>query len=137
MIINSLRYSSPTNDALLYRLLNSIPCRHTNTHRNHHVGHKILPNGIYTLFSKALDKFEPITGQPKYSNLAELRKVLSKILLVILYHEENGLHNLVGLIQDPTTYTSDYTAAFSQPRKIAIYDASIRDNDKALVCAQK
>ena len=63
--------------------------------------------------------------------------MLSQILLVIRYNKENGVHNLVEIIQDLITYTEDCIAAPPQPRKPAIYNALIDDDEKALVCAQK
>ena len=67
------------------------------------------------------------------SHLAELCKVLAQIILIIPYDKENCIHNLVGLIQDQTVYTADYTNTFPCPPKPAIYDASIRDEKMSLV----
>ena len=80
----------------------------------------MLPDKISTPFSEALEKFDPTSGQPTHSHLAELGKVLSQIILVILYKKKNGIHNPLGLIQDLTTYTADYTAVFPWPGKPAI-----------------
>ena len=80
----------------------------------------MMPDDICTLFVKFLNKFEPISGQSTESHLTELREVMPQILLVVLYDGKNGVQNLVGIIQDPTTYTSDYTAAFPQPHKPVI-----------------
>ena len=99
--------------------------------------HIMLLHYIYTLFAEALEKFEPISSQPTHSHLAELREVLAQILLVIPYNEENVIHNFVGLIQDPKTYTADYTTAFLYPRKHAIYDVPVRDGEKAQMHARK
>ena len=95
----------------------------------------MLPDNISSLFYEALENFEPIYDQPTDSHLAKIREVLAQILIVIPYDKENLIHNLVGLIQDPTTYTADYIIAFARPRKPAIYDASIRDDKKAPVRA--
>ena len=97
----------------------------------------MLPNNISTLFAKALKKPDPIYGQPTESHLAELREVLSQILLFILHYEENGVHNLVRIIQDPTTYTTDYIAALPPPCKPAIYDTLIDDDEKAPIYTRK
>ena len=100
--------------------MNSITFCCSNSHGVNHVEHNMLPDNISTLFAKALEKFEPITCQPTESHLAKLCETLSQILLVILYNEENGIHNLVRIIQDPTNYTVDYTAAFPRPSNPAI-----------------
>ena len=97
----------------------------------------MLTDKISTLFTEAFNKFDPIAGQPTDSHLVELREVLSQTLLVIPYDKENRGHKLVGIIQDPRTYTVDYIAAFRRPRNLAIYDASIHDNEKAPVRAPK
>ena len=49
--------------------------------------HTMLPDDIFTLFVEALEKFEPIYGQPIDSHLDELHEVLSQILLVIPYNK--------------------------------------------------
>ena len=106
-------------------------------HGVHHIEYKMLPGNISTLFAKALKKSEPISGQPMESNLAELREVLSQILLFIPYDKYIGVHNLVGIIQYPTTYTTDHTAVSPRPRKPAIYDESIDNDEKSPLRARK
>ena len=101
----------------------------------HHVEHTILLDDISTLFSEALEKFEPISGQPMDSYLVELCEVLSQIPLVVTYDKANGVHNLFEIIQDHTTYMTYYTSPFPQPRKPAIYNVSIDGNEKAPFCA--
>ena len=89
-------------------------------HSSHHVEYPMFPNDIYTVFSKALGEFEPISGQPTDSYLAELHEVLQQIFLVIPYDKKNGVHNLVDIIQYTTTYTTDYTITFPRPCNLAI-----------------
>ena len=67
----------------------------------------MLPGDISNLFSEAFKKFETISGQPTDSHLKELHEVITQILLVIPYDEDKTIHNLVRLIQYPTTYTAD------------------------------
>ena len=98
------------------------------SHSGYHVQHTILPDDISTLFAKTLDKFEPIAGESTDLYLAELREVLSQILLVIPYDEENEVHNLIGIIKYPKTYTTDDTAALPRTCYPNIYNTSINDN---------
>ena len=63
--------------------MNIIICRRSNAHGVHHVEHTMLSDNIYTLFTEALEKFDPITGHPTDSHLVEPREVLLQILLVI------------------------------------------------------
>ena len=57
----------------------------TSSHVGHLFNHTIMPDNVSTLFAEALESFVPISGQPVDSHLAELREVLYKILLVIMY----------------------------------------------------
>ena len=47
----------------------------------------MLLDGISNLFDTSLEKFDPISGQSMDSHLAELRELLSQILLFIPYDE--------------------------------------------------
>ena len=110
MVNDSLSYLIPTTNDLLYSLVNIIIYLRANAHGGHHVEHNMLPDNISTLFTEAIETFEPIAGQLTDSHLNELRKVIAQILLVIPYRKESRVHNLVGIIQYLTTHTADYTA---------------------------
>ena len=97
----------------------------------------MLPINISTLFAKALEKSKHISGQPRDSHLEELREVLTQILLVIPYNEENRIHNIIRLIKYTTTYAAGYTAVFPCPQKPKIYNMFVRDNKKAPVRSRK
>ena len=56
-------------------------------HGGQHVKHTMLLDDISNLFDTALEKFDPISGQSMDSHLAELRELLSQILLFIPYDE--------------------------------------------------
>ena len=45
-------------------------------HRDDLFLHTILPGEISTLFIEALEKFDPISGQPTDSYISEIREVL-------------------------------------------------------------
>ena len=53
---------------------------------------------IQALFSDAQAVFEPISGQPSDANITRLRATIASILYLILYNEELGVHNIVGVI---------------------------------------
>ena len=53
---------------------------------------------IQALFSDAQAVFEPISSQPSDADLTRLRAAIAFILYLILYDEELGVHNLVGVI---------------------------------------
>ena len=137
MAINLSRYLLIKNNALFIARYTASPATVLTPYSVHLFVQTILHDEISTLFFKSLENFEPISGQPTDSDLVEICKILSQILLVIPYDEENGIHNLVGLIQDTTTYATDYTTAFLFPKKPADYDASIMYDKKAPIRAKK
>ena len=53
---------------------------------------------IQALFLDAQAVFEPISGQQSDADLARLRAAIASILYLILYDENLGVHNLVGVI---------------------------------------
>ena len=83
------------------------------------------PEEVTILFTKRASIFEPISGQPTDSDLVVLREVLAQIMFLIPYDEVNGIHSLIGLIQDKKSYTINYKAALPRPNKPGIYDSKI------------
>ena len=61
---------------------------------------------IQALFLDAQAVFESISGQPSDANLKRLRASIAAILYLILYDEELGVHNLVGVILTTAKYKS-------------------------------
>ena len=53
---------------------------------------------IQALFLDAQAVFEPISGQPSDTDRTRLRAKITSILYPILYDEELGAHNIVGVI---------------------------------------
>ena len=137
MVINLSRYLLIKNNALFIARYTASPATVLTPYSVHLFVQTILHDEISTLFFKSLENFEPISAQPTDSDLVEICKILSQILLVIPYDEENGIHNLVGLTQDTIMYATDYTAAFRCPRNPEIYDMSIKDDEKAPVRSRK
>ena len=81
------------------------------------------PEDVPLLFAEMASTYEPILGQPSDSEIFKITEVLSEALYQIPYDDEKCVHNLVGLIQDKTSYTAEYTAAFTSPKKPGIYDS--------------
>ena len=65
-------------------------------------------------FADALDKFEPIDGQPSDTDLTRIWVVLETLLLQIPYEKTEGTHILIGLIRPVAAYTMRYGAEFSK-----------------------
>ena len=112
----------PTTDALLYSLVKYqlppllIAAAFPGT---------MKPEDVTTLFTERASIFELISGQPTDSDLVVLREVLTQILFLVPYNEVNGIHSLIGLIQDKTSYAIDYKATFPRPNKPGIYNSKI------------
>ena len=80
---------------------------------------------IQALFSDAQAVFEPISGQLSNTYLTRLRATIAYILYPILYDEELGVHNLVGVILTTAEYKSKYGVTFPTPKRPEIYDDTI------------
>ena len=80
---------------------------------------------IQALFLDVRAVFEQISGQPSDANLTRLRAKISSIQYPILYNEELGVYNLVGIILTTDEYTSKYGVTFPTPKSPVIYDATI------------
>ena len=65
----------------------------------------MTPEEITAVFATVAAAFTPITHQPTDDDLVALRDVLYPILLDIPY-DEDGQHNLIGLIEPMASYTA-------------------------------
>jgi len=86
----------------------------------------MTPEEITTSFSSAAASFQPIVGQPTDDDLTALRDILYPLLLEIPY-DEPGTHNLIGLIEPTTSYTSTWGAAFPIPDRPPTYPVIAND----------
>ena len=93
------------------------------------------PEELSTLFEAAREVFEVKNGQPTDAYLVKIRSVITSILLPAPHDEENGKHNIVGLVWSTrkcmATHQGDL--AFHSPTIPAIYDPSITDDNKIAV----
>jgi hypothetical protein len=71
----------------------------------------MIPKEITALFATAATSFQPIAGQPSDDDITNLRETLYPLLLNIPYDKE-GTHNLIGLLEPPTTYAARWGTAF-------------------------
>ena len=56
------------------------------------------PEELFTLFEATQEDFEVENGQTTDAYLVNIRAFIKSILLLAPYDEENGNHNLVGLV---------------------------------------
>ena len=74
----------------------------------------MTPEKITTAFTMAATMFQPIAGQPSDDDITVLRNVLYPLLLDIPY-DEDGTHNLIGLIKPTTSYMATWGTPFPPP----------------------
>ena len=84
-------------------------------------------------FANALEQLELIDGQLSNTDLMLIREVMATLLLQIPYKEAGGTHNLIGLVWTVAEKTR-YLLEFVEPTIVGAYDATIDDDDTAVVC---
>lgn len=94
----------------------------------------MTPEEITALFATAATTFQPIVGQPTDDDLTAIREILYPLLLSIPY-DENGTHNLIGILEPEATYATTWHAPFPVPQRPPPYPA-IADNASAVVRAR-
>jgi len=93
----------------------------------------MTPEEITNLFATVATTIQPISGQPNDDDLTALREVLYPLLLKIPY-DEDGAHNLIGIVEPTGSYTTTWGAAFPILLRPPAYPA-IADNASAVVRA--
>ena len=94
---------------------------------------------ISMLFEATREYFEVENCQSTDAYLAKIRAVITSILLLATYDEENGNHNLVGLVWSTIKYKATHQGnlTFHIPTRPAIYDLTITDDYKPAVVQKK
>ena len=75
----------------------------------------MTPEEITSLFATAATTFQHIAGQPSNDDLTVLQDILYPLLLNIPY-DEDGTHNIIGLIEPPDSYVETWGATFPIPQ---------------------
>ena len=87
---------------------------------------------IAAIFAMATTNFDAIIGQPTDDDIFRIREVLMPLLHDISYDMAKvagtTTHNLVGLIQEATSYATTWGTAFPRPIRIDAYDITIKDD---------
>ena len=96
----------------------------------------MTPEDIVAKFAHALDKFEPITGQPSDTDLTRLREAVAPLLMQIPYDETGAVHNLISLIRPKSAYVARYGKAFPEPKRVGANYHNIDDNATAVIRAR-
>ena len=74
--------------------------------------------------------YEPVSDQPTNLNLVDIHEAFVQILFRIPNDKEKGSHSLIGLIQSPSPYKTEYGADFPRPKNPGIYSTKIPDDAK-------
>jgi hypothetical protein len=79
--------------------------------------------------------FSPIISQPMVNGIFCIHEVLMPTLHDIDFDMERtqGNHNLVGLIQETTSYAATWLTTFPRPTRLAAYDNQIPNNATPVV----
>ena len=78
------------------------------------------PEDTTMLFATAVAMFPPISHQPTDDKLTALCDVLYPLLLDIPY-DEDGQHNLIGIIEPTLSYTATWGVEFPIPARPTAY----------------
>ena len=62
---------------------------------------------------------------------------ISNILYSLTYNTVEGVHNLMGIIQDTAAYTTKYTVAFVHPTRPKAFDDAIDTNEAVSLASRK
>ena len=97
------------------------------------------PEELSMLFEAAQEDFEVKNGQPTDACLVKIRAVITSILLLAPYDEENVNHNLVGFVWSKSKYKATHQGnfAFHSLARPEFYDPTITDDNKPAVVWKK
>ena len=96
----------------------------------------MTPEEITTLFATAAASFQTFVGQPTDDDLTALRDVIYPLLLDIPYDEQQGGHNLIGLVEPTALYQARWANPFPIPIRPPAYPA-IADDATPVVRARR
>ena len=85
------------------------------------------PEELSTLFELARENSEVEKGQPTNAYLVKIRSVITSILLLAPYDEDNENHNLVGLLWSTRKYMETHQGGLASrsPTRPPIYNPGI------------
>ena len=96
-----------------------------------------MTDAITALFATLTEAFTPIVGQPTDDDIFRMREILMPALNDLQYDMMPAphaiTHNLVGLIQETSSYSHTWSAPFVRPTRVAAYDVSIPETASSVV----
>jgi hypothetical protein len=96
----------------------------------------MTPDAITHLFKEAPDSFPPLEGKPSNNDLLAIWETLLPLLMVIPYHQLNGVHSLTAILTKAVKYEANHGAEFVCPACLPLYSNTIADNATTVVCVR-
>ena len=91
---------------------------------------------VVAAFAAALVDFPVNHDRPEDAYVQLVFDTIANILYSLTYDTVEGVHNLMGIIQDTASYTTKYTVAFVHPTRPKAFDDAI-DTNKAVSLASR
>jgi hypothetical protein len=94
----------------------------------------MTPNAITHLFKEAHDAFLPLEGKLSNNDLLAIWETLLPLLMVIPYHQLNGVHSLMVILTEAVKCKADHCANYVRPACLPLYNKTITDYATSVVC---
>ena len=96
-----------------------------------------LHTNIVAAFAAALVDFPVKHDRPDDVYVQLVFDTIANILYSLTYDTVEGVHNLMGTIQDTAAYTMKYTVAFIHPTRTKVFDDTINTNEAVSLASRK
>ena len=92
---------------------------------------------IVAAFAAALVNFPVNHDRPDDAYVQLVFDTIANILYSLTYDTVEGVHNLMGIIQDAADYAKKYTADFVHPTRPKAFDNATDTNEAVLLASRK
>ena len=92
---------------------------------------------VVAAFAAALVDFPVNHDHPDDMYVQLVFDTIANILYSLTYDTVEGVHNLMGIIQDAAAYATKYTAAFVHPTRPKASDDAIDTNEAVSLASRK
>ena len=94
-----------------------------------------LHTDVVTKFSAALTDFPVDHNRLDNAYVQKAFDTIATILYSLEYDTVNGLHNLMGIVEDALVYSQKYGEAFPIPKRPKAFDDSINKKEAVLLAS--
>ena len=92
---------------------------------------------VVAAFAAALVDFPVNHDHPDDAYVQLVFDTIANILYSLTYDTVEGVHNLMGIIQDAKAYATKYTVAFVHPTRSTAFDDAINTNEAVSLASHK